>query len=112
MGPDMWAAKSYPSLKPLGSYIADLLTRLEFFQGWIDKGQPVVSWMPGFFFIQAFMTGSKQNFARKYTISIDTIDFDFEFMSGTPGKKPDDGVFLHGMYVEGARWDEQAMRLE
>ena len=30
--PAMWAARSYPSLKPLGGYIADLIARLHFFK--------------------------------------------------------------------------------
>ena len=67
--PLLWMKVSYPSLKPLSSYIAELLERLDFFQHWLDDGPPTVFQMPKFFFVQAFMTGVMQNFAKYATRS-------------------------------------------
>ena len=54
--PGLWAKVSYPSLKPLSSYVANLLERVDFFQTWVDEGPPIIFQMPHFFFVQAFIS--------------------------------------------------------
>jgi len=112
--PAMWAGKAYPSLQPLASWVLDLIERMNFIHQWIDNGVPPVFWISGFFFPQAFLTGTLQNFARKFLISIDTISFNFKVIA-TPykeiNKKPVDGVYIRGLYLEGARWNYNKMVL-
>uniref|UniRef100_A0A3Q3VIP2 Dynein axonemal heavy chain 1 n=1 Tax=Mola mola TaxID=94237 RepID=A0A3Q3VIP2_MOLML len=109
--PDMWNAKAYPSLKPLSSWVSDLLQRINFLQRWILSGIPPVFWISGFFFPQAFLTGTLQNYARRSGTSIDTIGLDFKVMVKSVSEiteKPDIGCYIYGLFLEGARWDNNA----
>jgi len=122
--PDLWHSVGYPSLKPLGSWVSDLISRLAFLARWVKNDAPNTFWISGFFFTQAFLTGTRQNFARKYTIPIDEVEWDFEILkeyqqpttsdadtTSDALAKPEDGAYCYGWFVEGANWDNTEMFL-
>merc|ERR1712151_720819 len=99
---------SYPSLKPLSAYVADLCARLSFFTKWEDNGHPTNFWVSGFYFTQSFLTGQLQNYARKFTLPIDTLIWNFKVMQRSQQhfQKPDVGCLVYGLFMDGARWDD------
>jgi dynein heavy chain len=109
--PLMWASVAYPSLKPLGSWVTDLLARIKFLNDWMDScTSPTTYWISGFFFTQAFITGTLQNYARKYQKPIDTVGYNFRVLdanecASAEDAKPEDGAVVHGLFLEGASWD-------
>ena len=55
--PVIWENVAYPSLKPLSSWVKDLVLRVQFIRNWLVDGNPRTYWMSGMFFPQGFMTG-------------------------------------------------------
>ena len=106
--PEMWEKAGYPSTKPLTAWMPDLRARIKFFDDWVKNGAPSIFWISGFFMQQSFLTGIKQNCARKNQIGVDTISFSFEVVSKDfSGKVPDGCVLIKGLFLEGASWDAE-----
>jgi dynein heavy chain len=112
--PENWDKKAYPSLKPLIPWFSDLLERLNFINGWIENGKPSAIWISGFFFPQGFLTANLQNYARKKQIPIDTVSNGFvmkDLKREEITEGPNDGCYIYGLFLEGARWDSEQKTL-
>jgi len=114
--PTIWSKVSFASLKSLGSWVKDLNFRVDFMRIWLQNGLPNAFPLPVFFFPQGFMTGTLQTYARKYQVAIDTLTFTYQLLSqASPDgfdEGPDDGVFIYGLFLEGARYDREAELLQ
>lgn len=109
MVPRMWKKVSYPSLMPLNSWMKDLKKRIAFFHSWIEKGPPMVFWLPGFFFPQGILTAILQKYSRKTKIPIDHLRYEFVVLNQQPhevSQEPNTGMYVGGLYMTGARWDK------
>jgi dynein heavy chain len=114
--PQVWIKYGFLSLKPLKSWLEDLNNRVSFFENWIKNGTPTSFCLSRFSFPQAFLTGTLQNYARKYQKAIDLLSFKFSVLDMlSPERiteKPEDGCYVYGMYLEGARWNYNSHQMD
>lgn len=97
------------SIKSIYPWVLEVNNRANFFQSWVDSGIPKLFWMNAFFIPHSFLTAILQNHSRKYLIAAEKLTFNVTVMQGISQAEieegPEDGVFVHGLYMEGARWD-------
>ncbi|XP_064408838.1 dynein axonemal heavy chain 2 [Latimeria chalumnae] len=109
--PPMWE-KAYPSRKLLAAWTRDLVHRVEQFAKWAETAHPpVLFWLSGFTFPTGFLTSVLQASARQNSISIDSLSWDFIVSTVDDSNllyPPKDGVFVKGLYLEGAGWDKKS----
>ena len=114
--PSSWIKASYPSKKPILSWIKDLSNRINFFNEWVEKGTPEKFWFSAFFFTQSFLTGIKQNYARKNKESIDRLEFEFDFDDqgnyDMNKVRKREVYYIYGVYIEGAQWNKETHTID
>uniref|UniRef100_A0A803T9B7 Dynein axonemal heavy chain 17 n=1 Tax=Anolis carolinensis TaxID=28377 RepID=A0A803T9B7_ANOCA len=109
--PDSWTNRAYPSLLGLAAWYADLLLRIRELEAWTtDFALPTTVWLAGFFNPQSFLTAIMQSMARKNEWPLDRMCLSVEVTKKTREDMtapPREGSYVHGLFMEGARWDTQ-----
>ncbi|XP_077184230.1 dynein axonemal heavy chain 17 isoform X3 [Paroedura picta] len=109
--PDSWTNRAYPSLLSLAAWYADLLLRIRELEAWTtDFALPTTVWLAGFFNPQSFLTAIMQSMARKNEWPLDRMCLSVEVTKKNREDMtapPREGSYVHGLFMEGARWDIQ-----
>lgn len=112
-----WEKNAWPSKKGLQSQFLDLLERYDVIKKWSDDMiSPLSLWLPGLFNPTAYLTAIKQVTARATQQPLDNMTNETHFttmFSHTDAKLyPEDGMFIHGLFMEGSRWSSLAESAE
>lgn len=104
-----WEAKAWPSMKSLASEYADMLLRIIQLTTWSSELiTPKSLWLPGLFNPTAYLTAVMQVTARRTGSPLDQMTTETHVTTFLKHEQidyyPEDGAFIHGLYIEGARW--------
>ncbi|XP_061771898.1 dynein axonemal heavy chain 11 [Nerophis ophidion] len=107
--PDSWARLAYPSTKTLTHWFTDIKCSCRELDSWMqDFVLPAVIWLSGLFNPQSFLTAILQSISRKNQWPLDKMTLTADMTKKTKedfGHPPREGAYIHGLFMEGARWD-------
>ncbi|XP_034049709.1 dynein heavy chain 9, axonemal [Thalassophryne amazonica] len=109
--PETWSKLAYPSMSSLSVWFTDLLARIKQLDVWTtDFVLPSVVWLTGFINPQSFLTAIMQTTARRNEWPLDRMCLQCNVTKKNLedfSSPPREGAYVHGLYMEGARWDTQ-----
>jgi len=102
----------------LGGWFTGLLDRRQLLNTWLEGGRQKSYWLTGFTNAQGFLTGMRQEVTRQHkkdqwalddVIAHTTVlQRDLERVTDAP----EEGQHIHGLSMEGARWNRQDNRVD
>eukprot|EP00899_Mesostigma_viride_P019011 jgi/Mesvir1/27110/Mv25131-RA.3 len=112
--PPHWAKLSMASAMSLAAWFQDLLARARFLAGWSAEAVagggalPRCVWLAGLMNPQAFLTAVVQITARRNEWPLDALVVITEVTKKSAEEvdaAPREGAYIHGLHLDGARWD-------
>ncbi|VEN47384.1 unnamed protein product, partial [Callosobruchus maculatus] len=112
--PERWLKISWESAT-LGFWYTELLERDVQFRTWIQTGRPNAFWMTGFFNPQGFLTAMRQEVTRAHKgWALDSVvlqNLITRYNKEDMKEPPAEGVYVHGLFLEGAGLDRKSGKL-
>ena len=115
--PPRWEIVSWPS-PTMGMWFEEVLSRQRQLDSWTKEDRPPKFWLTGFYNPQGFLTSVRQEVTRGHKNegwALDDVVLKTEVQKMEKhevDRPPSEGVYVFGLYLEGAGWDKARQRLK